>query len=159
MATLVEKSLFWFQCSVQHQYRTKERIFLNCSNVNSGVCSYRKRRLPFPQCVCSIDNKTIRTRWQEDGDGVDSWVLVCCSTGAWLCVHTEFIDWVSRPCLSCLQWRLCLGILEFFSEPDTNVKGNYEMYYQVNIGFIAVVYTFKSFPNTIVVPELLYLTK
>lgn len=35
-----------------------------------------------------------------------------------------------------------LGILGFFNEPKTNVKGNYGMYDQVNIGrFIAVAYT------------------
>ena len=33
-----------------------------------------------------------------------------------------------------------LGILGFFNEPKTNVKGNYGMYDQVNIGFVAVAY-------------------
>ena len=34
-----------------------------------------------------------------------------------------------------------LGILGFFNEPKTNVKGNYGMYDQVNIGFVAVANT------------------
>ena len=52
-----------------------------------------------------------------------------------------------------------LGILGFFNEPDTDVKGNYGMYDQVNIGFVAVVSQFKSFSHKIIIPELLYLTK
>lgn len=34
-----------------------------------------------------------------------------------------------------------LGILGFLNEPDTDLKGNYGMHDQVNIGFVAVVYT------------------
>ena len=34
-----------------------------------------------------------------------------------------------------------LGILGFFYEPHTDVKGNYGIYDQVHITFVAVVYT------------------
>ena len=53
-----------------------------------------------------------------------------------------------------LNYRL--GILGFFNEPDTDIKGNYGMYDQVNIGFVAVVYHFKSFSHKIIIPELLF---
>lgn len=34
-----------------------------------------------------------------------------------------------------------LGILGFLNEPDIDLKGNYGMHDQVNIGFVAAVYT------------------
>ena len=46
-----------------------------------------------------------------------------------------------------------LGILGFLNEPDTNIKGNYGMYDQVNIGFVSFVYKFKSFSHKIIIPE------
>ena len=68
-----------------------------------------------------------------------------------------------------------LGILGFFNEPGTNVKGNYGMYDQVNIGFALHAYTrlnmkysrlsdrstskFKPFSRKIIISGLLYLTK